>query len=138
MYVFPDKIGKVALMAAMTSKEEEGEFKAWLAQTQEYKIGITVVSGCKSQVSKSFVKSMINCAVQNEVIHHCTGHIHAAIHAGLECLKGLTSDVAAESSLKLKVAVVSDKKWICVVAYGVSAYHPLTNHERVGMGFMHI
>ena len=84
MYVYPDKLGKVALMAAMTSKEEEVEFKTWLNQTQDFKIGITVVSGQKTHVQKTFVKSMVNCAEQNGVIRHNPSHIHAAIHAGLE------------------------------------------------------
>ncbi|KAA5606139.1 transcriptional regulator [Roseospira marina] len=138
MDIHPNRLGKYAILAAISSREEEDEFKAYIAEKTRLKIGVTFVSGIQSEVTKSFVRSLVTCALHSHVVHHQHNEIHAVIHAGLECLKGVTSDVAAESSLKLKVAIVSDGRWIVIAAHGESAFHPETNHERMGFGVMHI
>ncbi|WP_319773917.1 HutP family protein [Breoghania sp.] len=138
MEIKPDRLGKVAILAAISSREEEELFKQHIASNTRLKLGITFVSGVRSDVTKTFVKSLVACALQSHIIHHQHNEIHAVIHAGLECLKGVVSDVAAESSLKMKVAIVSDGRWLVIAAHGESAFHPETNHERVGFGVMHL
>ncbi|MBC7332712.1 MAG: HutP family protein, partial [Synergistetes bacterium] len=46
--------------------------------------------------------------------------------------------VPLSNSLLLKVAVVSDGRWIAVCMFGESAFHVLTNHRRIGLGVMHL
>ncbi len=138
MNIKPDRLGKVAILAAISSREEEEEFKNYLAENTSFKIAVTFVSGVRTDVSKNFVKSLVSCALQGGVVHRRHNQIHAVIHAGLECLKGVSSGEAAESSLKLKVAIVTDGKWLAVAAHGESAFHPETNHERMGFGVMHV
>ncbi|PWC36045.1 HutP family protein [Azospirillum sp. TSO35-2] len=138
MDIYPDRLGKVAILAAISSREEEDIFKEHISKNTKIKLGFTMVSGTRSDVTRTFVKSIVGCALQTNLIHHTHNEIHAVIHAGLECLKGLSSDVAAESSLKVKVAIATDGRWLVVAAYGESAFHPETNHERVGFGVMHI
>ncbi|MEI2388019.1 HutP family protein [Breoghania sp. JC706] len=138
MDINPDRLGKVAIIAAISSREEEETFKQYVAANTRLKMGITFVSGVRTDVTKTFVKSLVACALQSHIIHHHHNEIHAVIHAGLECLKGVSSDVAAESSLKLKVAIVSDGRWLVIAAHGESAFHPETNHERMGFGVMHL
>ncbi|ABC22119.1 hypothetical protein F11_06815 [Rhodospirillum rubrum F11] len=138
MDINPNRLGKVAIIAAISSREEEEEFKAYLAENSKIKLAVTFVSGVRTDVTKSFVKSIVACALQGHVIRHQHNELHGVIHAGLECLKGISADVAAEASLKLKVAVVNDGKWVAVAAHGESAFHPETNHERMGFGVMHI
>jgi len=60
------------------------------------------------------------------------------VHAGLDALKGIINDLGADTSLKLKVAIVRDKHWVSVALYGDSAYSSYTNHERASLGVMHI
>lgn len=138
MDIQPDRLGKIAILAAISSREEEDIFKEHIAKNTKIKLGFTMVSGSRSDVTRTFVKSIVGCALQTNLIHHHHNEIHAVIHAGLECLKGLSADVAAESSLKVKVAIATDGRWLVVAAYGESAFHPETNHERVGFGVMHI
>jgi len=138
MDINPNRLGKYAIIAAISSREEEEEFKKYISENTRLKISVTFVSGIQSDVSKSFVRSLVTCALHGHVVQHQHNHIHAVIHAGLECLKGVTSDVAAETSLKLKVAIVSDGRWVAIAAHGESAFHPETNHERMGFGVMHI
>ena len=38
----------------------------------------------------------------------------------------------------LKIAVVRGSGWLAVALFGKSALHYMTNHERAGLGVMHI
>ncbi|SOC19033.1 HutP family protein [Rhodobacter maris] len=138
MEIVADRIGKAAIMAAISSREEEDRIKAQIAERPDWKIGITYVTGRRTDIERGFVKSIVACALNSGVIRHRSQEIHGVIHAGLECLHGVSASVVAESNLKLKVALVSDGHWVAVAAHGESAFHPLTNHERIGFGVMHI
>lgn len=138
MEINPTRIGKVAITAAITTREEEEFFKQYVADKLNFRMAITFVSGARTDVVKSFVKSIIACALQGKVIRNQNTEIHGVIHAGLECLNCISSVGSSESSLKLKIAIVSDGRWVAVAAHGESAFHPDTNHERMGFGIMHI
>jgi hut operon positive regulator len=132
------RTGKIATLAALTDEEEEKKIKQELASDPHYRLAITVVSGISSEVKQNFVKSIIGCALQNNIIVKSSGNIHAVVHAALDALNGVVHQVPADSSLKLKVAIVSDGKWIAVAIYGDSAFYPMTNHERSSMSMMHL
>ncbi|CAH2603676.1 Hut operon positive regulatory protein [Rhodovastum atsumiense] len=138
MDIVPDRIGKIAIMAAISSREEEDAIKKLVQEEKRVRLAVTFITGVRTHVTQVFVKSIVACALQGQVIRHAHNEIHAVIHAGLECLKGVSADVTAESSLKLKVAVASDGRWVVVACHGESAFHPLTNHERMGFGVMHL
>jgi len=138
MEVVADRIGKAAIMAAISSREEEELIKEQILSHPTWKVGITYVTGRRSEIEKGFVKSIVACALNAQVVRNRPGEIHGVIHAGLECLNGVSSSVVAESNLKLKVALVADGHWVAVAAHGESAFHPITNHERIGFGVMHI
>lgn len=133
-----DRIGKVAMMLAMSSEEEEAEFKARIATETSYKFSVIWVSGRKTEINKTFPRSILNAAMKNRTIDDRPGSTHALIHAGLEALSGLVPTVPGDSSLKVKVVIISDAHWVVVAAYGESAFLPETNHERVGLGVMHL
>jgi hut operon positive regulator len=138
MNIVADRVGKIAILASISSREEEDKLKGSLAGTPDVKLAVTVVSGIRSEVGKSFVKSVVSSALQANVIRRTSGDIHAVVHAALEAARGLLLDSLAETSVKFKFAVVSDGHWVAVSAYGESAFHPETNHERMGFGVMHI
>ena len=48
------------------------------------------------------------------------------------------ASVSSSASLALKIAVVRDDGWLAVALFGKSALHYMTNHERAGLGVMHI
>lgn len=137
MDVHPNRIGKVAMIVAMSSDEEEKGFREALAQNGT-KIAVTYVTGALSYVQKNFVKTLVGAALHGDIVRKNSQQIHAVIHAGLEAMHGITPLVAGESHLKLKVAIVHDGKWLAIAAYGESAFHPETNHERFGFGIMHV
>ncbi|HOP62415.1 MAG TPA: HutP family protein [Spirochaetota bacterium] len=134
-----NRIGRIALMTAITDESEEKLLKE-LIKTQhgDYKVAVTCVSGLTSEIKTSFLRSIVGCALQNNVIEKSGKRIHALVHAGIDALAGITHSAAIDGSLKLKVAIVSDPDWIAVAIYGDSSYYPLTNHERACLGIMHL
>ena len=64
--------------------------------------------------------------------------IHALLHAAEEAKRGAILNVTSETNLAVKVAIVRREHWIAVAIFGDSAIHPLTSHERCGLGIMNI
>jgi hut operon positive regulator len=126
------------MMLAMSSNEEEIEFKSRISKETNYKFSVIWVSGRKTDINKTFPRAILNAALKNGTIEDRPGPTHALIHAGLEALGGFVPTVPGDSSLKVKVVIISDAHWVIVAAYGESAFLPETNHERVGLGVMHL
>jgi len=138
MDILANRLGKIAILAAIASRDEEELFKKQISNSPDVKLTVTIVAGVRSDVNRTFVKSVVSSALSSHIIPNTPGAIHGVIHAALECLKGLSSDLAGEASLKLKVTIAADRHWVVVAAYGESAFRPETNHERMGFGIMHI
>jgi hut operon positive regulatory protein len=133
-----DRLGKMALVAAMSGDDEEERIKDEIGRLGPYKVTLLYVSGRKTDVETMFVRSIVSAALKGNVIPETSGAIHAVVHAGMEAWHAMTDAVVGSSSLKIKVAIVSDRKWVAIAAYGDSAMHRLTNHERIGFGMMHL
>ena len=134
-----NRIGKIAMAAALTDEHEEEIIKEYVKKYGiDYKLAVTFVTGLTSDIKKTFVKSIIGCALQNHIVKKKGTQMHALIHAALDALDGVIHSVPVDSSLKLKVGICTDYEWIAVAVYGDSAFYPLTNHERAGMGVMHL
>lgn len=133
-----DRLGKLAVLLAMSSKEEEEAIRAQIAQEDRVRVAVTWVSGRKTDINRSFPRSIVNAAMKAHVVRDTPGATHALIHAGLEALGGLIPPIPGDSSLKVKVAIAADSAWLVVAAYGESAFLPETNHERLGLGVMHL
>jgi len=132
-----NRVGKIAMIVAMSTDDEEKGMREAL-ERGPIKIAVTYVTGALGFVRKNFVKTLVGSALHGEVIDKTAGQIHAVVHAGLEAFHGVTPLVSGECQLKLKVAIVQDGLWLAVAAYGESAFHPQTNHERMGFGIMHV
>jgi len=139
MELIPDRIGKLAVITAMSSNAEEGVLKQQAAESYpDWRMAVTVITGLSSDIKSSFVKSIVGCALQNSIVRKTGGQIHAVLHAALDALSGVVHQVPAEASLKLKVCIVTDSDWVAVAIYGDSAFYPITNHERCSLGVMHL
>ena len=134
-----DRLGKFALLAAMTDENEEAILKESLTGPEPaFRLAITFVTGLSNDIKRTFVKNVVNCAIQKGIIRRNGVEAHAVVHAALDALDGLTHHLAADSSLKIKVAIGSDSHWVAVALYGDSAFLPLTNHERASLSVMHL
>lgn len=132
------RVGKIALLAAMTSESEEAAIKSQINMVNNIKLAVTFISGMSREIRSHFIKSLVGCALQNNVVNKTAGEIHAVSHAGLDALTGAMMHTPVDASVKLKVAIASDGKWVSVAIYGDSAFYPITNHERACMSMMHL
>lgn len=131
------RLGKITMLASLTDDEEEKIIKE-LVKDNDIKLAITVVAGLVSTIKETFVKSIIGCALQNNIIRKNPVEIHGIVHASLDALTGVIHQVPVDASIKIKVAIGSDGHWVAVALYGDSAFYPLTNHERGSLSLMHI
>lgn len=132
------RLGKAALLLSMSSDDEENEIKRKIVEKTNYKIGVTRVAGFASEIRRKFAPAILGAALNCNVINKTTPEVHALLHASLEALNSIIQSESLDSSLSLKVSVVSDGKWICVGIFGDSAFYPITNHEKSALGTMHI
>ncbi len=132
------RIGKLALMLAMSDDEEEVTFKSSISDMQGIKMVIKYISGKSSTIQTSIVKTIVNASLQSEIIENRPTQIHGLLHATLGAYTSLREQGVVESNLKIKVAVVCDDRWVAVAMYGSSAFHYMTSHERASLHIMHV
>ena len=83
-------------------------------------------------------KSVIGATLNQGVISKESTEIHALFHAVEEAKRGVLVNTTTDTNLALKIAIVRNANWIAVAMFGESAIHPLSSHERCGLGIMHI
>lgn len=133
------RIGKTALLLAISDQEEEAFFKNKIQEMHgEMRAAVTFISGVRSKVTETFARSVLNTALQNNIINKKVAHMHAVMHAAMEAFQGIIPPTAISSSIKMKVAICADNHWVAVAVYGDSAVSTFTNHERCGFGLMHL
>lgn len=132
-------MGRAALILAMTeNREREEEVKKWLGLMGYPKAVATEVSGNLSEFKQKVVKNAVTAALNTGVIDNEPEKVHSVVHAALEALCGIELLSMANPSLKVKLAIVTDDKWLAGGMFGMSAAYPSTNHERAGLGIMHL
>ncbi len=132
-----ERIGKIAMLLAL-SDEEEGMAIKEKFKNSNIKVAVTVVAGIASRVKESFVKSVMGCVFQNNIIEKNSVLAHGVVNASLDSLQGVLHQVPANASIRMKIGIATDGNWIAVALYGDSAFYPLTNHERGSLSIMHL
>lgn len=132
--------GSAAMLLAITQTlYDEGKMKELIAKCG-FKCVVTEVGGKINydDFNEKINRAVIGACLNSGLITKSSNDIHAVIHATEEAKKGILVSVAASASLALKVAIARDEHWIAVALFGKSALHYMTNHERAGLGVMHI
>lgn len=132
--------GTAAMLLACTQTLYDEECMKQLVAKTGFKAVVTEVGGKAScnDFDEKVNRAVIGSCLNSGIIQKTTNEIHAIIHAAEEAKRGVTVSVSTSSSLALKVAVVRDDHWIAIALFGKSALHYMTNHERAGLGVMHI
>jgi hut operon positive regulator len=133
-------VPSAAMLLALTRTIEDEESAKKLLSNHGYKFVVTEVGGNSgvSDFQHKTTKAVIGAALNSKLIAKTPTDVHALLHAAEEAKKGILVNVASSVSLAVKIAIVKDEQWIAVALYGESAIHPLTNHERAGLGVMHL
>lgn len=135
-----NSVGAAAMLLAITQTIYDEDRMKQLVTKNGFKAVVTEVGGKTSfeDFNEKVNRAVIGASLNSGIIQKCSNDIHAVIHATEEAKKGILVSVSSSASLALKIAVVRGDKWIAVALFGKSALHYMTNHDRAGLGVMHI
>jgi len=127
------------MMLALTrTVRSEEEVKKILSE-KGLKLVVTEIGGKSfGEFQDKATKSILGACLNIGIINKTSYQAHALLHAAEEAKRGVLVNASSSTSIAVKVAIVRDKRWIAVAMFGESAIHPLTNHERAGLGIMHL
>lgn len=132
-------VGYNALLLALTRNiHDENALKKLYAE-QNIRFVVTEIGG-KSDVDfqDRINKAVIGASLNGGLARKNTHDIHAVLHAAEEAKRGVLVNTTSTTNIALKIAIVRDNDWIAVALFGESSIHPITGHERCGLGVMHI
>ena len=133
-------VGVAAMLLALTRTLKDEETAKRALTEAGHKFVVTEVGGKTSydDFHEKVNRAVIGVSLNSGIIEKTANDIHALIHATEEAKKGILVSVSSSASLALKIAVVRGSGWLAVALFGKSALHYMTNHERAGLGVMHI
>ena len=133
-------IGVAAMLLALTRTLKDEETAKRALTEAGHKFVVTEVGGKTSydDFHEKVNRAVIGASLNSGIIEKTANDIHALIHATEEAKKGILVSVSFSASLALKIAVVRGSGWLAVALFGKSALHYMPNHERAGLGVMHI
>ncbi|MDP3387239.1 MAG: HutP family protein [Eubacteriales bacterium] len=131
-------IGKAAVFISMLESKNREIFVKEYIEELGLKVVITEVAGSGRDLKKKIINSCVGAALNIDVIDKEAHHVHGLIHAAQEAGRGLMLDMPLDANLHIKIAIVRSEHWISVAMYGNSAYHILSNHSRLGLGYVNI
>lgn len=133
-------VGVAAMLLALTRTLKDEETAKRALTEAGHKFVVTEVGGKTfyDDFHEKVNRAVIGASLNSGIIEKTANDIHALIHATEEAKKGILVSVSSSVSLALKIAVVRGSGWLAVALFGKSALHYMTNHERAGLGVMHI
>lgn len=133
-------VATAAMLLALTRTIGDEETLKRMLADQRYRFVVTEVGGKSSltEFQEKTTRAVIGAALNSGLITKSATNFHALLHATEEAKRGLMTNVLSSASLAVKIAIVRDDAWIAVALFGESALHPITNHERAGLGVMHL
>jgi hut operon positive regulator len=133
-------VGTAAMLLALTRTISDEEAAKKMVSGLGYRLVVTEVGGNSglSEFQSKTTRAVIGAAHNSGLLSKSPTNYHALLHAVEEAKRGFLANLSSASSLAVKIAIVRDDKWIAVAFFGESAIHPVTNHERTGLGIMHM
>ena len=133
-------VGSAAMLIAMTKTiSDEQEIKNALTEAG-YKFAVTELGGntVQGDFQGRVTKALIGAVLNTHLVEKTPNELHAVMHAALEAGQGSMINVTRAADVSVKMAVVRKEHWVAVAIFGESAVYHTTNHERAGLGVMHI
>lgn len=128
------------MVLAMTDRLSDEEFvKRFLAE-QGYRAVVTEIGGntlC-TEFQTKLTRALIGACLNSALIEKSDTQMHAVLHAAEEAKRGIMANICTGSHVSLKIAIVRRARWVAVAMFGDSAVYHMTNHQRAGLGVMHI
>ena len=132
-------VGYNALLLALTRNINDENLLKKTFKEQKIRFVVTEIGGKSDLDFQDKINRAVIGASLNEGLADKTPHdIHAVLHATEEAKRGILINTTSSTNIALKVAIVRDENWVAVAMFGESSIHPITSHERCGLGVMHI
>jgi len=132
-------VGYNALLLALTRNIKDENHLKDVYKKQGVRFVVTEIGGKSDGNFQDKINRAVIGAGLNEGIVGKTPHdIHAVLHAAEEAKRGILVNTTSSTNIAIKIAIVRDDEWIAVAMFGESSIHPITSHERCGLGVMHI
>lgn len=131
--------GYNALLLAMTRNINDETKLKKIFKDQGIQFVVTEIGG-KSDVNfqDKINRAVIGASLNEGIVEKKSHDIHAVLHAAEEAKRGILVNTTSSTNIAIKIGIVRDKEWIAVAMFGESSIHPITSHERCGLGVMHI
>ena len=132
-------VGFNALRLAMTRTMAEEEALKRHYTHAGIRYVVTEVGGnTRRDFQEKVSRAVFGAALNAGLIEKEPHEVHALIHATEEAKHGAIVNTSSESNLAVKIAIVREPHWIAVAMFGESAIHPITSHQRCGLGVMNV
>jgi len=133
-------VGTAAMLLALTRTMADEDDIKQLVGNKGYRFVVTEVGGKSSfaEFQEKTTRAVMGACLNNGLIKKNVANMHALLHAVEEAKRGILVNASTNTSIAAKIAIVRDSNWIAVAIFGESAIHPMTNHERAGLGVMHL
>lgn len=131
--------GYNALLLALTRNIKDETHLKEVYKEQGVQFVVTEIGG-KSDVNfqDKINRAVIGASLNEGLVNKKQHDIHAVLHAAEEAKRGILVNTTSSTNIAIKIAIVRDEEWIAVAMFGESSIHPITSHERCGLGVMHI
>jgi len=132
--------GTAAMLLAITRNMSDEDFVKSMVSKRGLRYVVTEVGGRSTlaEFQERTTKAVMGACLNSGMVKKTAPHIHALLHALEEAKRGVLVNASSSASLAMKIAIVRDAHWVAVAMFGDSAIHPITNHERAGLGVMHL
>ncbi len=132
-------VGYNALLLALTRNINDENHLKRIFKEQNINFVVTEMGGksnvdFQDKVNRAVIGASLNAGLAKKNPHD----IHAILHATEEAKRGVMVNTSSSTHMALKIAIVRDDYWVAVAMFGDSSIHPITSHERCGLGIMHI
>lgn len=132
-------VGYDAVFLALTRNiKDENNLKELYSKLGKQFVVTEIGGGSNYDFQVKVNRSVMGASLNAGLIEKKSRDIHALLHATEEAKRGVLVNTSSITNLALKLAIVRDAEWIAVAIFGESSIHPVTGHERCGLGIMHI
>ena len=132
-------VGFNALRLAMTrTMAEEETLKRRYTQAGIRCVVTEAGGNTRRDFQEKVSRAVFGAALNAGLIEKEPHEVHALIHATEEAKHGAIVNTSSESNLAVKIAIVREPHWLAVAMFGESAIHPITSHQRCGLGVMNV
>lgn len=134
MYSFQRmKPGQIALLASLCTQEDEDNFRQkLLADKPEHKVGFVFMTGTSDELKNKLQRCIIGCAFKHQIITCQESAIFTLCQVSHQALTHALANSINGDRMRIKIALVSNPKWLAVAIYGESVVYQRLSHELMG------